>query len=142
VANKEIEVIYCPSVDMNADLLTKPLQGSLFKKFRDNIMNVQNDASVAPAVTMMHRSVLRKCTVTKNHAYTNNVLRVHWNQPISAVRLVQPTIHRRSGKHNLRTAAAATAARTTAAAKGRSFRKRNRTRNMLEHPNCLVSFKD
>ena len=65
MANKEIEVIYCPSVDMNADLLTKPLQGSLFKKFRDNIMNVQDDASVAPSVTMMHRSVLRKRTVTK-----------------------------------------------------------------------------
>ena len=40
VANKEIEIIYCPTGDMCADLLTKPLQGSLFKKFRDNIMNI------------------------------------------------------------------------------------------------------
>ena len=31
VANKEIEIIYCPTGDMLADLLTKPLLGSLSK---------------------------------------------------------------------------------------------------------------
>ncbi len=29
---------WCPTKDMIADFMTKPLQGSLFKKFRDVIM--------------------------------------------------------------------------------------------------------
>jgi len=62
VANKEIEIIYCPTGVMLVDLLTKPLQGSLFKKIIDNMLNVQDGASVSLAVTMIHSSVLRKCT--------------------------------------------------------------------------------
>ena len=34
----EIRVEYCPSYLMFADFFTKPLQGELFKKFRDVIM--------------------------------------------------------------------------------------------------------
>jgi hypothetical protein len=62
VNKKEVEMIYCPTGDMVADLLTKPLQGSQFKKFRDMILNIQEDASRTPnfGVSMMHRSVLRK----------------------------------------------------------------------------------
>jgi len=30
---KELEIIYCSTGDMTADLLTKPLQASQFKKF-------------------------------------------------------------------------------------------------------------
>ena len=37
---KEISVEYCPTGEMIADFFTKPQQGSLFKKFRDQIMNV------------------------------------------------------------------------------------------------------
>ena len=39
IASKEVKVEYCPTGDMIADYFTKPLQGSLFKKFRDFIMN-------------------------------------------------------------------------------------------------------
>ena len=34
----ELKVEYCPSTIMLADFFTKPLQGHLFKKFRDVIM--------------------------------------------------------------------------------------------------------
>ena len=34
----EIKVEYCPTEQMMADFYTKPLQGSLFRKFRDVIM--------------------------------------------------------------------------------------------------------
>jgi len=34
----EIKVEYCPTEQMLADFYTKPLQGSLFRKFRDVIM--------------------------------------------------------------------------------------------------------
>jgi hypothetical protein len=35
-----IDVVYCPTEDMLADFFTKPLQGSLFVKFRDVIMGL------------------------------------------------------------------------------------------------------
>ena len=60
---KEVEVKYCPTGNMVGDYFTKPLQGSLFKKFRDQIMNIQDERKKGtnnedPAVGP--RSVLRK----------------------------------------------------------------------------------
>ena len=46
VASKEVEIIYCPTGDMVADLLTKPLQSRLLKTFRDTILNIQDGASL------------------------------------------------------------------------------------------------
>ena len=60
ITNKKFKVLYCPIVQMAADMFTKPLEGSLFKKFRAEIMNVQKDAFLSHCVTMLHRSVLRK----------------------------------------------------------------------------------
>ena len=37
--NKEISVNDMPTEDMIADILTKPLQGTLFKKLRDKLLN-------------------------------------------------------------------------------------------------------
>ena len=39
---KKISIEYCPTGDMTADFFTKPLQGSLFRKFRDRILNESN----------------------------------------------------------------------------------------------------
>ena len=62
VTKKEVEITYCPTGDMTADLLTKPLQGSQFKKFRDTILNIQCDVSRPPmnGMAIIHRSVLRR----------------------------------------------------------------------------------
>jgi hypothetical protein len=38
IETEGIEVVYCPTEDMLADFFTKPLQGSLFEKFRSVIM--------------------------------------------------------------------------------------------------------
>jgi hypothetical protein len=38
IVTEGIEVVYCPTEDMLADFFTKPLQGSLFEKFRSVIM--------------------------------------------------------------------------------------------------------
>lgn len=35
----EVSIQYCPTGDMVADFFTKPLQGTLFRKFRDQILN-------------------------------------------------------------------------------------------------------
>jgi hypothetical protein len=40
ISAKELSVDWCPTGDMIADYMTKPTQGALFKKFRDQIMGV------------------------------------------------------------------------------------------------------
>jgi hypothetical protein len=54
IARKEVAIQYCPTKEMVADFFTKPLQGELFYKFRDQIMGV------VPMNTIIgdHRSVL------------------------------------------------------------------------------------
>jgi hypothetical protein len=40
VKKEEVSVVWCPTGDMIEDFETKPLQGDLFRKFRDQIMGV------------------------------------------------------------------------------------------------------
>jgi hypothetical protein len=56
IASKEVHVEYCPTGEMIADFFTKPLQGTLFQKFRDFIM----DADPLPTQSRLEdrRSVL------------------------------------------------------------------------------------
>ena len=35
-----VQIRYCPTGDMTTDFFTKPLQGTLFKKFQDQILNL------------------------------------------------------------------------------------------------------
>jgi hypothetical protein len=57
IARKEVAIVYCPTKQRVADYFTKPLQGALFYKFRDQIMG-----GVVPMSTIVgdHRSVLDK----------------------------------------------------------------------------------
>jgi hypothetical protein len=56
IASKEVQVEYCPTGEMIADFFTKPLQGTLFRKFRDFIMN--SDPLLTMARLEDRRSVL------------------------------------------------------------------------------------
>ena len=47
IKQKELRVEYCPTGDMLADLFTKPLQGSQFRKLRKLILNLPDDAMIA-----------------------------------------------------------------------------------------------
>jgi hypothetical protein len=38
----KLHVEYCPTEEMLADLFTKPLQGSAFRKFRDAVLNIDS----------------------------------------------------------------------------------------------------
>ena len=68
VAAKEVTIEYCPTGDMIADYFTKPLQGSLFKKFRDQIMNIDQSKLPAPAPKSVQdpRSVLKHVLLNLN----------------------------------------------------------------------------
>ncbi len=41
IKSKEVSVYYCPTSDMTGDFFTKPLKGSLFKKFCTETMNLK-----------------------------------------------------------------------------------------------------
>ena len=40
VESGDLRIEHCPTLDMLADYFTKPLQGALFYKLRDRIMNI------------------------------------------------------------------------------------------------------
>jgi hypothetical protein len=61
VQNKELRIEYCPTGDMLADFFTKPLQGTLFQKFRNQVMNIDPSTKLYQD----HRSVLESETKTQ-----------------------------------------------------------------------------
>jgi hypothetical protein len=54
---------YCPTADMISDILTKPLQGSPFRKLRALLLNLKDDPT-PNAVVLAHRSVLEYKTAS------------------------------------------------------------------------------
>jgi hypothetical protein len=56
ISKGDVMVEYCPTGDMISDLLTKPLQGAAFRKFRALLLNLDSEPSPHPAAA--HRSVL------------------------------------------------------------------------------------
>ena len=48
IKKKEVSVVWCPTADMIGDYATKPLQGALFRKFRDLIMGVVSTEDPGP----------------------------------------------------------------------------------------------
>jgi hypothetical protein len=51
VKKKEVSVVWCPTGDMIGDFATKPLQGALFRKSRDQIMGVTPARDPGPGKT-------------------------------------------------------------------------------------------
>ena len=45
----EINLVYCPTGEMVADVFSKPLQGGLFKKFRDVVMGIRHPDALLDA---------------------------------------------------------------------------------------------
>jgi hypothetical protein len=90
IARKEVAIQYCPTKEMVADYFTKPLQGELFYKFRDQIMGVDP----MDTITGDHRSVLDvnsdKPKLAKKHAkvspLVNHDARPNRAQPMKTTR--------------------------------------------------------
>jgi hypothetical protein len=63
----KLHVEYCPTKEMLADLFTKPLQGSAFRKFCNAVLNIDSldiEQPHAPS-RLDHRSVLRKLSMVR-----------------------------------------------------------------------------
>jgi hypothetical protein len=72
----EVKVEYCPTGEMIADYFTKPLQGSLFKRFRDMIMN--NYGNLFPTKGGAdRRSVLKKVQFGEDEGIAENEKSTH-----------------------------------------------------------------
>ena len=68
VSKGEVSVVWCPTGDMIGDYATKPLQGALFKKFRDQIMGVVPARNPGPGIMQSPQSVK---PATKKHSKGN-----------------------------------------------------------------------
>ena len=40
---KELDILYCPTKEMNVYFYTKPLQGTLLKEHRNSILGIKQD---------------------------------------------------------------------------------------------------
>ena len=82
----EIKLQHCPTAEMLGDYFTKPLQGALFTKFRDRILNLQAAPSTVPFED--HRSVLG---AEQSHATAQSHGESHMPPPQNQKISLQPT---------------------------------------------------
>ena len=76
VDKKEVEIKYCPTTLMLADYFTKPLQGNVFRRFRDVIMGkvhindllLDPDFKIKERVEKVSKIVIRKSEPNNDHA--------------------------------------------------------------------------
>ena len=78
IDHDHLRVSYCPTRDMLADYFSKPLQGSLFRKFRNLILNV----SPKDELNMGHGG--QECVGT-NSENANNITSLDDEQVVAAV---------------------------------------------------------
>ena len=57
VQKKEVSIKYCSTLNMIADYFTKPLQGALFRRFRDFILGLTDNGNALESSTMPQECV-------------------------------------------------------------------------------------
>ena len=67
VVQEKVVIQHCPTNHMHADFFTKPLQGMLFYRLRDLIMNIAPESPYHSS----HRSVLRDTAEGRNKQHDN-----------------------------------------------------------------------
>jgi hypothetical protein len=73
VSKEEVSVVWCPTGYMIGDYATKPLQGALFRKFRDQIMGVTPARDPGPGKT---DGGVGKTETNKSRSKKGKVIRV------------------------------------------------------------------
>ena len=67
----ELNIKYCPTHMMLADYFTKPLQGSLFRKFRDVIMGIDDISSLTSDVSLVNNEFVQIKERVENTSKSN-----------------------------------------------------------------------
>ena len=65
IKKKHIKVQYCPTKEMLADFMTKPLQGHLFYKFQDAVLGV--DPAKFDEYRQKYQETLARCNLSANN---------------------------------------------------------------------------
>mmetsp|Transcript_27381 Transcript_27381/g.74869 ORF Transcript_27381/g.74869 Transcript_27381/m.74869 type:complete len:119 (+) Transcript_27381:66-422(+) len=58
IAANELSIEYCPTLDILADYFTKPLQGALFRKFRNRLLGIDDED--IPSYNVRARAVVER----------------------------------------------------------------------------------
>jgi hypothetical protein len=64
IEKKELKLIFCPTEKMIADFSTKPLQGSKFVEFRDQMQGIRVEDY--PEYKKQYMAVLKACDLYEN----------------------------------------------------------------------------
>ena len=83
VDKKEVEIKYCPTTLMLADYFTKPLQGTVFRRFRDVVMGkvyinnllLDPNFKIKERVEKVSKIVIRKSEPKKKHVTYADMVR-------------------------------------------------------------------
>ena len=71
---ENINVVYCPTNEMLADFYTKPLQGALFRKFRDVIMGLLHINTLKmPTTPTNQERVVNNMIMESNESNTDQI---------------------------------------------------------------------
>jgi hypothetical protein len=72
----DLSLVWCPTRDMIGDFMTKPLQGALFSKFRDQIMGVVPAQDPGPGKAKTKINELNTHTDKPTKARNSNLVEV------------------------------------------------------------------
>ena len=85
----DMSVEYCPTGDMLADVLTKPLQGPAFQKMRSKLMNTPEiyveDATLITPSSVPESTGVQTCS--KTGATESKLTGVRWGKQTSTTRM-------------------------------------------------------
>jgi hypothetical protein len=108
IESKEVRVEYCGTDDMIADFFSKPLQGSLFKKFRDFIMNItpsttSTNADPSPRCDEDHRSVLEPEKQDDGWTVYTKKQKQKWSRELNGPVIKMRTVNNQGGSSSTMT---------------------------------------
>jgi hypothetical protein len=75
IANGDITLLHCPTEQMIADFFTKPLQGHLFRKFRDIIMGITHYSTLLIPSSIQSRSVLESIILKERTSIDDDIIK-------------------------------------------------------------------
>jgi hypothetical protein len=75
IANGDITLLHCPTEQMIADFFTKPLQGHLFRKFRDIIMGITHYSTLLIPSSIQSRSVLESIILKEGTSIDDDIIK-------------------------------------------------------------------